>query len=199
MGLRVVFDDIKAKLEAVTNDDGNRVFGTVDLNRGQMSQIKGFENTGQIITFPAIFFKPEELKQIPRPNNVYVTEMRIRVHVVTNNLVHVDPLDIFDLPELVDRTILNGKWEKTNLVSIVKGFDVMPELFDNNQVYEINYWVKYWNINAYSYRDYVDANDVDINPEAPVELGIDGYIDDSHGKPPSKNIQLDYILEFELN
>ena len=178
MGLRVVFDDIKAKLEAVTNDDGNRVFGTVDLNRGQMSQIKGFENTGQIITFPAIFFKPEELKQISRPNNVYVTEMRIRVHVVTNNLVHVDPLDIFDLPELVDRTILDGKWEKTNLVSIVKGFDVMPEQFDNNQVYEINYWVKYWNTNAYSYRDYVDANDVNINPEAPVELGLDGYIDD---------------------
>mgnify|MGYP003637595178 FL=1 len=184
MGIRVIFDDIKSKLEALTNDSGRKVFGTVDLNRGQMTQIKGFESTGQIITFPAIFYKPEELKQVPRPQNIYVTEMRIRVHVVTNNLVHLDPLEIFDLPELVDRTMLDSKWDTTNLVSIVKGFDVMPETFDNNQVYELNYWVKFWNVNAYTYRDFVDANDIEINPDAPIELGLGGHIDDGDGEFP---------------
>mgnify|MGYP003654753475 CR=1 FL=1 len=178
MGIRVIFDDIKDKLNALIDDSGNKVFGTVDLNRGQMAQIKGFENTGQIITFPAVFMKPEELKNIPRPQNIYVTEMRIRLHVVTNNLVYLDPLEIFDLPELIDRTMLDGKWDTTDLVSMVKGLDVFPETFDNNQVYELNYWVKFWNTNAYTYRDYVNANDILINPEAPLELDNSGYIDD---------------------
>lgn len=184
MGVRVVFDDLVSKLKAVKNDSGKNVFGTIDLNRGQMQQVKGFENTGEFIVFPAIFFKPEEIKNVLRPSNVYVTEMRIRVHVVTNELVHLDPLEIFDLPELVDRTVLDSKWDTTNLVSIKKGFDVMPETFDNNQIYELNYWIKYWDTNAFTYRDWVDANDTDVNPEAPIELDLGGHIDDGDGEFP---------------
>tara|TARA_R110000744_G_scaffold7342_7_gene25392 strand:- start:17895 stop:18464 length:570 start_codon:yes stop_codon:yes gene_type:complete len=177
--IRAVFDNISDKLKALTNDRGERVFKTVDLNRGQMQQLKGFENIGQLIVFPAVFFKPEEIRNIPRPNNIYVTEMRIRIYVVTSNLVYSDPLDIFDLPELVDRTMLNSKWDTVNLTSIFKGFDVMPETFDNNQIYELNYWVKFWNVNAYRYADYVDANDPKINPEAPIELDLDVEINDN--------------------
>ena len=73
--MREIFDDITVKLKALTNSRGERMFNTVDLNRGQMTQIKGFENTGQLITFPAVFFKPEEIRHIPRPNNIYITEI----------------------------------------------------------------------------------------------------------------------------
>ena len=199
MGVRVVFDDIKESLAALINTRGERVFKTIDLNRGQMNQIKGYQNTSDIISFPAIFMKPEEILNVKRPQNIYITELRVRLHVVTNELVHADPFEIFDLPELIDRTLLDSKWDTTNLVSIIKGYDVMPETFDNNQVYELNYWVKFWNTNAYTYRDYVDANDPEVNPEAPVELCVNGYIDESEGMPPVENIQLDYILEFELS
>lgn len=177
-GVRDIFDDISIKLNGLTNKRGEKVFKTVDLNRGQMQQLKGFENIGQLITFPAIFFKPEEIKNLPRTGNVYVTEMRIRIHVVLSQLVYEDPLEIFDLPMLVDRAILDGKYESINLVSMRKGFEVMPETFDNTQIYELNYWCKYWNTNAYIYRDWVDANDPEVNPEAPIELNLDAYIDD---------------------
>ena len=176
-GMKEVFETIIDKLSAVTNSRGERVFKTVDINRGQMQQIKGFENVGQLILFPAVFLKPEEIRNIPRPNNIYVTEMRVRVHVVTNTLIHENPLDIFDLPQLVDRTLLDGKWVDLNLTSIFKGFDVMPETFDMNQIYELNYWVKVWNTNAYIYRDWVDANDINVNPNAPVEHCLDVELD----------------------
>ena len=174
--IRTIFDDIKSKLVQVKNEHGEKVFKTIDLNRGQMQQIKGFENTGQIIIFPAVFFKPEDIKNYPRPNNIYLVEMRIRFHVVTNNLVHADPLEIFDLPMILDQSILDQKWESVSLASIHKGFEVMPEVYDNNQVYEVNYWVKFWNTNAFQYRDFIDANDVAINPSAPVELDLCGII-----------------------
>jgi hypothetical protein len=176
--IKGVLQEITDKLKAVTNSRGEKVFKTVDLNRGQMQQIKGFENIGQLIIFPAIFLKPEEIRNIPRPNNVYVTEMRLRLHVVTSELIHENPLDIFDLPQLADREMLDLKWSTVDMASVMKGFDVMPETFDNNQVYELNYWVKVWNTNAYIYRDWVDANDVDVNPEAPIGLELDPYIDD---------------------
>lgn len=179
--MRYVFENIESKLRELTNSRGERMFKTIELNSGQMMRVKGFENTEKIISFPAVFYKPEEIKHIPRPNNIYVTEMRIRIHVVTNELVHKDPLEIFDLPRLVDKTLLNSKWDTVNLVSLHKGFDVMPETFDNNQIYELNYWIKYWNINSYRYADYVDANDTIVNPSAPVELCLDDEIDDEIG------------------
>jgi len=178
--IKGVLQEITDKLKAVTNSRGEKVFKTVDLNRGQMQQIKGFENIGQLIIFPAIFLKPEEIRNIPRPNNVYVTEMRLRLHVVTSELIHENPLDIFDLPQLADREMLDLKWSTVDMASVMKGFDVMPETFDNNQVYELNYWVKVWNTNSYIYRDWVDANDVDVNPEAPVALNIDAYIEEDN-------------------
>ena len=63
----------------------------------------------------------------------------------------------------------------------------MPETWDNTQIYEMNYWVKYWDTDAYTYRDYVDANDINVNPEAPVELCVNGVIDDDDGNFPYEN------------
>tara|TARA_R110002167_G_scaffold357004_1_gene572323 strand:+ start:1442 stop:2041 length:600 start_codon:yes stop_codon:yes gene_type:complete len=181
--MREIFDDITSKLESLTNEHGERVFKTVDLNRGQMTQVKGFENTGQLIMFPAVFFKPEEIRNTPRPNNIYHVEARIRVHVVTSNLVYNDPLDIFDLPKLIDNSLLNSKWDTTYLASIFKGFEVMPEMFDNNQVYELNYWVTFWNVNAYTYAHYIDANDPELNSNAPVELCVTPELIDEVDNP----------------
>jgi hypothetical protein len=177
-GIRVIFDDIKEKLLSIKDKYGERVFKTVDLNRGQMMRLKGFENTEEIVMFPAVFFKPEEIKNLPRPNNVNLVEMRIRLYVVTSEIIRNDVLDIFDLPELANQALLDQKWVNTNLVSIKKGFEVMPETFDNTQIYELNYWVKFWDTSAYQYREYVDANDPEINPEAPVQLDVRGIIDD---------------------
>lgn len=182
-GLRTVFDDITNILKSIKNEYGERVFKTVEVNKGQMMRVKGFENTGENIMFPAVFYKPEEIKNLPRPNNVYVTEMRIRFYICTNELIRDDYLDIFDLPQILDNALLNSKWTDSNLVSIRGEFEMFPETWDNTQIYEKNYWVKYWNLNAYQYSDYVDANDVNINPEAPVELDLNGYIDDDEEYP----------------
>jgi len=177
-GIRVVFDELTSKLKSIKNKHGERTFKTVELNKGQMMRLKGFENTEKVIMFPAVFFKPEEILQKARPDNVYLTEMRIRLYVVTNELIREDYLDIFDLPELIDRTLLDSKWDTVDLVSIRKNMDVMPETFDNTQIYELNYWIKYWNLNAYKYREWIDANDPNENPDAPVDPLLDAYIDD---------------------
>ena len=157
-GIRVIFDDIKEKLSSIKNKYGERVFKTVELNRGQMMRLKGFENTEEIVLFPAIFMKPEEILNTPRPNNVYLVEMRIRFYVVTSDVYRGDELEIFDLPRLANQALLDQKWENTNLVSIKKGFEVFPESWDNTQIYELNYWVKFWDTESYTYRKYVDAN-----------------------------------------
>lgn len=186
-GIRVIFDDITKKLSSIKNKYGEKVFKTVELNRGQMMRIKGFENTEKVILFPAVFFKPEEIDNQPRPNNIYLVEMRIRFHIVTSDVYREDELEIFDLPRILNQNILDQKWENTNLVSIKKNLEVMPETWDNTQIYEMNYWVKYWDTDAYNYRDYVDANDINVNPEAPVELCVNGVIDDDDGNLPYEN------------
>lgn len=163
--MREVFEDIEQKLNNTFDINGNKVFGTVALNRGQMLQVKGMQNTGANITFPAIFYKPEEIKSIPRPNNIYVVQMRIRFQLVIDNLIHEDYLSIFDLSTIMDQTLLDAKWNTTNLASIQKGFNVFPDSFDNNLIYEGNFWVKYWSTESYTYRNFVDANinkDIDI-------------------------------------
>ena len=178
--MREVFEDIENKLKSALDENNENLFGTVEINRGQMLQVKGMNNTGANIYFPAIFYKPEEIQSIPRPNNIYVVEMRIRFQLVIHNLIHNDknhsPLDIFDLSDKMDRVLLNGKWELTNLASIQKGFNVFPDTFDNNLIYEANFWLKYWSTYSYTYKDYVDVNDPLQNENAPISLDVCGDI-----------------------
>ena len=177
-GKRVVFDAIIEKIKSIRNKYGEATFKTVELSRGQMMRIKGFENTEKVIMFPAVFIKPEEIISRTRPQNVNLVEMRIRFYVATNELIRSDELDIFDLPETIDRYLLDSKWDTDVLVSIKKGQDMMPETWDNTQVYELNYWIKYWDLNAYQFREWVDANDPEVNPNAPVDPNLDAYIND---------------------
>ena len=64
--------------------------------------------------------------------------------------------------------------------------EVMPETFDNNQIYELNYWMKYWNTNSYEYRSWIDINDPNENPDYKTPMEIIqpyGFIDDDYVDP----------------
>lgn len=179
--MKELFIELETVLKSLTNKRGDRLFQTVELNSGQMQKIKGFENTQGVIMFPAVFYKPEEIVNTPKPNGVSLAEIRLRFHVVTNNIVHNNPLDIFDLPVSLDNALIDNKWSSENFISIKKSDELMPETFDNNQIYELNYWMKYWNTSSYEYRKWVDINDPSENENAPIELILPfGFIDDDY-------------------
>ena len=184
--MKELFKELEAVLKSLTNKRGDKLFPTVELNSGQMQKIKGFENSQGIILFPAVFYKPEEIVNNTKHNGVYLTQIRIRLHVVTNNLIHNDPLEIFDLPIDVDNALLDNKWISENFISLNKSDEVMPETFDNNQIYELNYWMKYWNTNSYEYRSWIDINDPNENPDYKTPMEIIqpyGFIDDDYVDP----------------
>ena len=53
---------LKNELKSALDENGENLFGTVDINRGQMLQVKGMNNTGANIYFPAILLSFQNLK-----------------------------------------------------------------------------------------------------------------------------------------
>ena len=181
--MKELLQELESVLKSLTNSRGNKIFKTVELNSGQMQKVMGFENTQGILSFPALFYKPEEIVNTTKPNGIYLAEIRLRLHIVVNNMIHNNPLDILDLPVLVDNALNDNKWISENFISIKKSDEVMPETFDNTQIYELNYWVKYWNTSSNKYREWIDINDPNENPDyqEPIDVILPfGFIDDDY-------------------
>ena len=181
--MKELFIELQGLLKSLTNSRGRKLFETVEIDSGQMGRILGFENTEGTMLYPAALFAPQEIINHPRPNGIYLVETRLEIKIITNDLVLKDPIDIFDIPEIVDNTLIDNKWVSESFVSIKKSDEVYPASYNNIRVYTLNYWLKLWNTASFEYRTWYDINDPEENPdyEAPMDLIQPfGFIDDDY-------------------
>lgn len=158
---------LKEELEKILDANGSKFFKTVAVESGQMTKIRGAENTEKVTPFPAIFIKFENIRHDPKQRGLTIGDAVVRVKIVMHELEHKEEA-IFDVVNTVNAAIMLGRTTQEAIVTIEKYLDEQPEFYDN-----ILEWNAYYNLTFHDtsgdlYQNFENANDPSINPEAPV-------------------------------
>ena len=158
---------LKEELEKILDAGGKKFFKTVAVESGQMAKIRGQQNTEGVVNFPAIFIKYENILHDPKQRGLTIGNATVRVKIVMHEVVH-DELAIFDVVGTVNKAIILGKETHESIVTIEKYLDEQPEFYDNILEWNAYYKLTFQDTSGDIYQDYVNANDPQVNPEAPV-------------------------------
>ncbi|MEM6734487.1 MAG: hypothetical protein AAF620_00315 [Bacteroidota bacterium] len=166
--MKEVYLALKQELEKIlAPDQGTTYFKTIEVESGQMSKIRGAQNTEEVTPFPALFIKFENILHTTQGRGTSLADATVRIKIVLHELI-LDETLIFDVVNMVNKAVIRGKDIHESLITIEKYLDEQPEFYDNIIEWNAYYKLTFQDTSGDIYGDYENANDPTINPNAPV-------------------------------